>query len=39
MKIGVVLSGCGAYDGSEIHKAICIAPDIELDEVDHMDGP
>jgi len=51
-KIGVVLSGCGVYDGSEIHEAvftllaidrnnaeaICMAPDIELDEVDHLAG-
>lgn len=49
-KIGVVLSGCGVRDGSEIHeavltllaidsngaKAICLAPDIELDEVNHL---
>lgn len=48
-KIGVVLSGCGVRDGSEIHeavltllaidrngaKAVCLAPDIELSEVDH----
>jgi enhancing lycopene biosynthesis protein 2 len=51
-KIGVVLSGCGVYDGSEIHEAVltllaidrngaealCMAPDIELDEVDHLTG-
>jgi len=51
-KIGVVLSGCGVYDGSEIHEAVltllaidrngaeavCIAPDMELDEVDHLAG-
>jgi enhancing lycopene biosynthesis protein 2 len=51
-KIGVVLSGCGVYDGSEIHEAVltllaidrngaeavCMAPDIELDEVDHLAG-
>jgi len=51
-KIGVVLSGCGVYDGSEIHEAvftllaidrngaeaICLAPDMELDEVDHLAG-
>ena len=48
-KIGVVLSGCGFRDGSEIHEAvctllaidqagaeaICMAPDIELNEVNH----
>lgn len=51
-KIGVVLSGCGVYDGSEIHEAVitllaidrqgaeavCMAPDVELDEVDHLAG-
>jgi len=51
-KIGVVLSGCGVYDGSEIHEAVftllaidrnnaeavCMAPDIELDEVNHLAG-
>jgi len=51
-RIGVVLSGCGVYDGSEIHEAvftllaidrngaeaICMAPDMELDEVDHLAG-
>ncbi len=51
-KIGVVLSGCGVYDGSEIHEAVftllaidrngaeavCMAPDIDLDEVDHLAG-
>ncbi len=51
-KIGVVLSGCGVYDGSEIHEAVftllaidrsgaeavCMAPDIQLDEVDHLAG-
>ena len=51
-KIGVVLSGCGVYDGSEIHEAVftllaidrnggeavCIAPDMELNEVDHLAG-
>ncbi|GFO56192.1 glutamine amidotransferase [Geomonas sp. Red276] len=49
-KIGVVLSGCGVRDGSEIHeavltllaidrsgaKAVCFAPDIELDEINHV---
>jgi enhancing lycopene biosynthesis protein 2 len=49
-KIGVVLSGCGVRDGSEIHeavltllaidrngaKAVCIAPDMELSEVNHL---
>jgi len=48
-KIGVVLSGCGVRDGSEIHEAVCallaidqagaeavcMAPDIELNEVNH----
>ncbi len=48
-KIGVVLSGCGFRDGSEIHEAVCallaidqagaeavcMAPDIELSEVNH----
>ena len=48
-KIGVVLSGCGVRDGSEIHEAVCallaidlagaeavcMAPDIELSEVNH----
>jgi len=51
-KIGVVLSGCGVYDGSEIHEAvitllaidqngaeaICMAPDVALDEVNHLTG-
>jgi enhancing lycopene biosynthesis protein 2 len=51
-KIAVVLSGCGVYDGSEIHEAvftmlaidqcgaeaICLAPDMELAEVDHIAG-
>lgn len=51
-KIGVVLSGCGVYDGSEIHEAVltllaidrngaealCMAPDMELAEVDHLSG-
>ncbi len=51
-KIGVVLSGCGVYDGSEIHEAVftllaidrngaeavCMAPDMELDEVNHISG-
>ena len=49
-KIGVVLSGCGVRDGSEIHEAVltllaidssgaqavCLAPDIELAEVNHL---
>lgn len=49
-RIGVVLSGCGVRDGSEIHeavltllaidsngaKAICLAPDMELSEVNHL---
>lgn len=51
-KIGVVLSGCGVFDGSEIHEAVftllaidrngaeavCMAPDVQLDEVDHLAG-
>lgn len=51
-KIGVVLSGCGVYDGSEIHEAVftllaidrngaeavCMAPDMEFPEVDHLTG-
>ena len=51
-KIGVVLSGCGVYDGSEIHEAVftllaidrngaeavCMAPDIDLAEVNHLTG-
>ena len=51
-KIGVVLSGCGVYDGSEIHEAVftllaidkngaeavCMAPDLALDEVNHLTG-
>lgn len=51
-KIGVVLSGCGVYDGSEIQEAVftllaidrcgaqavCLAPDMELDEVNHLTG-
>lgn len=51
-KVGVVLSGCGVYDGSEIHEAVCtllaidrcgaeavcMAPDMELAEVDHLKG-
>jgi enhancing lycopene biosynthesis protein 2 len=49
-KIGVILSGCGVRDGSEIHeavltllaidrngaKAVCLAPDMELNEVNHL---
>ena len=49
-RIGVVLSGCGVRDGSEIHEAvltllaidqagaeaICMAPDTELAEVNHL---
>jgi enhancing lycopene biosynthesis protein 2 len=49
-KIGVVLSGCGVRDGSEIHEAVlallaidrndaqavCIAPDMEFPEVNHL---
>ena len=51
-KIGVVLSGCGVYDGSEIHESVltllaidrngadafCMAPDMELAEIDHLVG-
>jgi enhancing lycopene biosynthesis protein 2 len=51
-KVGVVLSGCGVFDGSEIHEAVltllaidrngaeavCMAPDMELSEVDHLAG-
>jgi enhancing lycopene biosynthesis protein 2 len=51
-KIGVILSGCGVYDGSEIHEAvftllaidnngaeaICMAPDMDLAEVNHLSG-
>lgn len=51
-RIGVVLSGCGVYDGSEIHEAVftllaidqagaealCMAPDKELAEVNHITG-
>ena len=51
-KVGVVLSGCGVYDGSEIHEAvftllavdrngaeaICMAPDMEFAEVNHLTG-
>jgi len=51
-RIGVVLSGCGVYDGSEIHEAVltllaidlndaeavCMAPNILLDEIDHLTG-
>jgi enhancing lycopene biosynthesis protein 2 len=51
-KIGVVLSGCGVNDGSEIHEAVfsllaidrngaeavCMAPDSELAEVNHLTG-
>lgn len=49
-QIGVILSGCGVRDGSEIHeavltllaidrngaKAVCLAPDMELNEVNHL---
>lgn len=51
-RVGVVLSGCGVFDGSEIHEAVCtllaidrngaealcMAPDMELSEVDHVSG-
>jgi len=47
--VGVILSGCGVFDGSEIHeavavlhaidrngaRAVCLAPDVELEEIDH----
>ena len=50
--VGVILSGCGVFDGTEIHEAvICLlaldkagvatqfyAPNIELDEVNHISG-
>ncbi|GFO59771.1 glutamine amidotransferase [Geomonas silvestris] len=49
-KVGVILSGCGVRDGSEIHeavltllaigrsgaKAVCLAPDMEVNEVNHL---
>jgi enhancing lycopene biosynthesis protein 2 len=49
-RIGVVLSGCGVFDGAEIHEAVCtllaideagaeavcLAPDVEFDEIDHL---
>ncbi|HKY62514.1 MAG TPA: isoprenoid biosynthesis glyoxalase ElbB [bacterium] len=51
-KIGILLSGCGVKDGSEIHeavltllavdragaKAVFMAPDVELEEVNHLTG-
>lgn len=51
-KVGVILSGCGVFDGSEIHEASatlialaqhgieyrCMAPDIELNVIDHVAG-
>jgi len=51
-RVGVLLSGCGYLDGTEIHEAvctllaldeagaesICLAPDMELDVVDHVTG-
>lgn len=51
-KIGVILSGCGMLDGSEIHEAVltllaidklgvvavCMAPDVPLEVVDHRTG-
>lgn len=51
-KVGVILSGCGVYDGSEVHEAVltllaldrnraeavCIAPDMEFEEVNHVTG-
>jgi enhancing lycopene biosynthesis protein 2 len=51
-KVGVVLSGCGVFDGAEIHESVITllaldragvevvmaAPDVELDEVDHLRG-
>ncbi len=52
VKVGVILSGCGVFDGSEIQEASatlialaqrgidyqCMAPDIELDVIDHCTG-
>lgn len=49
-RVGVVLSGCGVFDGTEIHEAVCcllaidearaeavcFAPTVELDEIDHL---
>lgn len=49
-RIGIVLSGCGVFDGAEIHEAvltllavarngataICMAPDVSFDVVDHI---
>lgn len=49
-KIGVVLAGCGVFDGAEVHESvitllaldrggaevICMAPDVELEEIDHL---
>ncbi len=51
-KVGVILSGCGVFDGSEIQEASatlialaqrgieyqCMAPDRELDVIDHCTG-
>lgn len=51
-KVGVILSGCGVFDGSEIQEASaalialaqqgieyrCMAPDMELDVIDHVAG-
>lgn len=51
-RVGVLLSGCGYLDGTEIHESvccllaldeagaevICMAPDQELDVVDHISG-
>lgn len=49
--VAVLLSGCGVFDGSEIHEAVailyaldrrgagavCLAPEMELDEINHLD--
>lgn len=49
-KVGVILSGCGVFDGAEIHEAVavlhaldrhgvdavCLAPEVDLDEIDHL---
>ena len=51
-KVAVILSGCGVYDGAEIHEAVCAllalnragatavcaAPNVEFDEIDHITG-
>jgi enhancing lycopene biosynthesis protein 2 len=35
-RVGVVLSGCGVQDGSEIHEATSIL--IALADAEHLDG-